>query len=141
MARLKSLKHAAAPKPELRAKERKVVLYQLGKQAYSDSIRLAWTRSTATVSDRRWKSLWLFGRKTELPRFPVTGDDLKLLGIDAGPQMGAILRMLEDWWTAAGFPEDKRALLRRLETMGSLPAARGSAHKNGVKTADGVEER
>jgi poly(A) polymerase len=141
MARLKSLKHAAAPKPELRAKERKVVLYQLGKQAYSDSIRLAWARSTAPVSDRGWKSLWLFGRKTELPRFPVTGDDLKLLGIDAGPQMGAILRMLEDWWTAAGFPEDKGAVLRRLEAMGGLPAVAGSAHKDGVTTADGVEER
>ncbi|HEU4498460.1 MAG TPA: hypothetical protein VFR60_03900, partial [Sphingomicrobium sp.] len=95
----------------------------------------------ATVSDRRWKSLWLFGRKTELPRFPVTGDDLKLLGIDAGPQMGAILRMLEDWWTAAGFPEDKGAVLRRLETMGGLPAVAGSAQKDGVTTADGVEER
>jgi len=120
MRRLKDVKHSGTLSPQLRSNERKVVLHQLGRQAYVDSVRLAWGRSKAPFDDKRWKSLLLFERKTALPQFPVSGEDLKLMGIEAGPRMGAILKVLEDWWTASGFPEDKAVVLKRLESLGSL---------------------
>jgi poly(A) polymerase len=123
MTRLKAFRQTGAPLPDLRPHERKVVLYQLGRQAYTDSIRLAWARSRASCEDRAWRELLRFERKTELPRFPVTGSDLKRSGIEAGPQMGAVLKALEDWWMAAGFPEDKETVLKRLEIMSPPPKA------------------
>jgi poly(A) polymerase len=139
MARLKSFKHAAAPSPVLRANERKVVLYQLGRQAYVDSVRLAWARSRAPTDDKRWKGLLVFEQKTHLPPFPVSGNDLKARGIEAGPKMGAILKALEDWWMAAGFPEDKAEVLKRLESIALLPAAAASAQKGDVSKEQGAE--
>jgi poly(A) polymerase len=139
MARLKAVRETAAPLPNLRPPERRVVLYQLGRQAYSDSIRLAWARSKASSDDRAWRDLLQFERKTELPRFPVTGSDLKRSGIEAGPQMGAVLKALEDWWIAAGFPEDKEAVLRRLQIMS--PLRKTAREDKDEPPAHGGEER
>jgi poly(A) polymerase len=139
MARLKSLRHAGAPAPELRANERKVVLYQLGRQAYVDAVRIAWAGSKASTRDRRWKNLLLFERKTELPEFPVSGADLKARGIRAGPEMGAILKSLEDWWLAAGFPSDKAVVLKRLDSMLPLPSGDAAAHKSENSKKQGSE--
>lgn len=130
MARLKALEHWASPVPGLRAAERKIVLYHMGRQAFADSTRLAWARSKAAASDKNWRKLFNFGCKTELPRFPITGEDLKARGIVPGPQLGAMLRALEDWWMAAGFPQDKALLLKRLDVVAPLPSAAGSAHKD-----------
>jgi poly(A) polymerase len=139
MARVRSFKHAAAPSPALRANERKVVLYQLGRQAYADSVRLAWARSRNPADDKRWKGLLLLEQKTQLPQFPVSGNDLKARGIEAGPKMGAILKALEDWWMAAGFPEDKTKVLKRLESIAGLPSETASAHKGDVSKEQGAE--
>jgi poly(A) polymerase len=129
MARLKALKQWPSPGPGLRAAERKIVLYQMGRQAFLDSVRLAWTKSSAAASDKGWQNLFNFGRKAELPRFPITGEELKARGVAPGPQLGAMLRTLEDWWMAVGFPEDKALLLKRLDAVAPLPSAAGSAHK------------
>ena len=130
MARLKALKNGTLPAPGLRATERKIVLYQMGRQAFLDGVRLGWARSKAAANDRGWRNLLNFGCKTELPRFPITGEELKARGVAPGPQFGAMLRALEDWWMAAGFPEDKALLLKRLDAVAPLPSPAGSAHKD-----------
>jgi poly(A) polymerase len=106
------------PSPKLRPKERKIVLYQFGRETYRDNVRLAWARSRAGVRDAGWRKLLLFERRAELPEFPVSGADLIARGVAPGPAMGGMLRVLEDWWIAAGFPEDKEQVLRRLASMG-----------------------
>jgi poly(A) polymerase len=140
MMRLKALKNGTPPVPGLRAAERKIVLYQMGQQAFLDSVRLSWARSNAQASDRSWRNLFNFGRKTKLSRFPITGEDLKARGVLPGPQFGAILRALEDWWTAAGFPEDKALLLRRLDALAPLPNAAGGAHKDVPARTESTEK-
>jgi poly(A) polymerase len=138
MARLKALRSGAAPSPALRPRERKIVLYQLGRQAYLDQIRLAWARSRASANDKAWRALVNFARKTEMSKFPVTGDDLKSLGVEPGPRMGALLRTLEDWWVASGFPEDKELVLKRLASIAALPNPQTFAHKKESKTEQGA---
>ena len=39
----------------------------------------------------------------DIPVLPLAGDDLKEIGVEAGPQMGEILRAVEAWWIAADF--------------------------------------
>jgi poly(A) polymerase len=122
MARLKALSSAGEPSPRLRPAERRAVLYQLGRQAYKDSIRIAWAASRAPVKDAGWKKLLRFEHDAALPEFPVSGADLIARGIKPGPAMGRTLKALEDWWIAADFPEDKEEVLRRLASIGSAAA-------------------
>jgi poly(A) polymerase len=140
MARLNALKHGPAPLPGLREAERRVVLYQLGKQAFLDSVRLGWARSKVPASDKGWRSLLMFGRRAELPRFPVSGEDLKARGMQPGPQLGATLKALEDWWMATGFPADKALVLKRLDAMAPLPSTAGSAHNDPAAAVEKAEE-
>ena len=119
MARLKALSSAGKASPSLRPAERRAVLYQLGRQAYKDSIRIAWAASMVPVKDAGWKKLLLFEKDAALPEFPVSGADLIARGIKPGPAMGLTLKALEDWWIAAGFPEDKEQVLRRLASIGT----------------------
>jgi hypothetical protein len=44
--------------------------------------------------------------------------------------MGQILKALEDWWMASGFPEDKALVLERLKSIAPLPNAVASPHKD-----------
>lgn len=54
-----------------------------------------------------------FAKTWERPRFPVGGDDLKALGMTAGPAMGARLKQLEDQWVASNFSLTKEQLLEQ----------------------------
>jgi len=119
MARVRALSSAGEPSPSLRPAERRAVLYQLGRQAYKDSIRIAWAASRAPIKDTGWKKLLLFEKDAALPQFPVSGADLIARGMKPGPAMGRTLRALEDWWIAAGFPEEKEQLLLQLAIIGT----------------------
>jgi poly(A) polymerase len=133
MARLKALASAGEPSPRLRAGERRIVLYQLGRQAFKDTVRIAWGRSRASARDVQWKKLLLFEKGAVLPQFPVSGADLIARGVKPGPLMGGMLRALEDWWMAAGFPEDREQVLRRLGSMGIASSGEETpATKQGV---------
>lgn len=115
--RLEAVHSAAPPSPELRPRERRVVLYQLGRQAFVDAARIAFARSGAKPGDSRWKALIAFARRSELPAFQLKGRDLLDLGYSQGPEIGRILKALEDWWIAAGFPSDKKAVLERARAI------------------------
>ncbi|HEY7747114.1 MAG TPA: CCA tRNA nucleotidyltransferase [Aestuariivirgaceae bacterium] len=139
MDRLRALGPAGSVSPQLRPHERKIVLYQFGRQTYLDGVRCAWALS-AVPKDPRWRRLLRFERRASLPKFPVTGADLKALGIEAGPTMGAMLKALEDWWMASGFPDDKHVILKRLEALRRLPSSASFGHKQPLKTEQGAED-
>ena len=124
--RLEAVARNGAPSADLRPAERRVVLYHLGREAFADAVRLAWARSGVGPSDRGWRSLLAFGRRTEPPTFPVKGRDLLDLGIAAGPHVGRILKSLEDWWIAAGFTPGREALLERARTLRVAPSSVGA---------------
>ena len=41
------------------------------------------------------------------PRFPIGGLDLLEIGVKAGPHVGQILRVVEDWWVRRDFAPDR----------------------------------
>ncbi|MEM7213464.1 MAG: CCA tRNA nucleotidyltransferase [Pseudomonadota bacterium] len=47
-------------------------------------------------------------------RFPIKPKDLMTRGIEAGPKLGEMLRLLEDHWIASGFELEKQALLEEI---------------------------
>ncbi len=88
-------------------------------QADDDALRRALAGESREVLLGR---VWLAGGDADLlarlsampaPAFPLRGRDLRAAGVPAGPEMGALLRALRDWWLAGGCTGDVRAELRR----------------------------
>ena len=49
------------------------------------------------------------------PPFPLKGRDLRARGVPSGPDLGRLLRALEDWWIARAFRPDRDACLAELD--------------------------
>lgn len=113
--RLEAVSHHASPTPRLRERERRVVLYHLGQEAWRDTVRLAWARAKDPVASQKWRGLLALADEWPIPRFPLTGKDLLAHGLKPGPAVGRVLDRLEDWWIASDFAADKASLLRKLE--------------------------
>jgi len=101
--------------PGLRDAERKIVLYQMGKDRFRDAVRCRWALSDDAIDDTGWLDLLRLPDNWPVPVFPVKGGDLIKLGINSGPELGDKLQALEDWWMAAGFPDDRNEILSQLQ--------------------------
>ncbi len=96
-------------------------LYRHGGQPIRDRLKLALAsaRARAAASDQAlieaggYARLLKFAEKWKAPRFPLKGADLRAIGVPAGPDMGKLLKRLEDEWVEAGFRLDAGALLER----------------------------
>jgi len=114
LSRLDALGKHMPPTPELRVQERRAILHAMGEECWRDSVRIAWARSKSPLSDKTWRDLLRLPDKWQAPVFPVKGADLVAAGIAPGPEVGRVLRDLEDWWVAAGFKPGKDELIARL---------------------------
>jgi poly(A) polymerase len=112
--RLVAIAQHVGPTPRLRERERRVVLYHLGQEAWRDTVRLAWAKSKNSAGSQKWRDLLAFTEQWPIPRFPLMGKDLLAHGVKEGPLLGKELARLEDWWIASDFTADKDDLLRRL---------------------------
>ncbi|XP_077323628.1 CCA tRNA nucleotidyltransferase 1, mitochondrial isoform X2 [Lithobates pipiens] len=54
-----------------------------------------------------------------LPRFPVSGHDLRRLGVSSGKEIGRILLELREQWKESGYRSDKEELLNSVQGGGS----------------------
>lgn len=50
-------------------------------------------------------------------KLPIGGEDVKALGVPAGPRVGVLLHAVEDWWVARDFAPDRAACLARLRDL------------------------
>ena len=101
--------------PRLRDSERKIVLYQMGADGYRDAVRCRWALSGDAIDDAGWLALLCLPGDWPVPVFPVKGRDLINRGVTPGPELGDKLQALEDWWMAAGFPDDRNEILSQLQ--------------------------
>lgn len=115
--RLDALAQAPPVTPALRARERRAMLYHLGEQAWRDAGRLAWARARGRADDEAWRGLVEFPRGWRPPRFPVSGGDLGRRGLPSGPEIGRLLRKLEDWWIACDFQPTRQDVLDHLPRL------------------------
>jgi poly(A) polymerase len=115
--RIAGMMTGPAPTPRLRGQERRAILYQVGKQAWRDCVRLAWARSGAKSDDRNWRELLQLPERWPIPVLPVHGRDLMRRGHAAGPEIGELLRRIEDWWIASDFRPDKNELLAKFASQ------------------------
>ena len=74
------------------------------------------------IISSRWMSLADLALGWNAPDFPVSGQDLKALGIEAGPAMGRAMKALTALWVKSGFTADKQKLLMILPMIMGKPA-------------------
>lgn len=99
-------------------------LYLLGEERYRDHVLLAWAsyRHVYGVSGPKpgasgtatWDRLLRLPQTAPVPKFPLSGQDVLDAGLAPGPQVGEVLRELEENWIAEGFVSDREALLLKL---------------------------
>lgn len=88
----------------------RVLLYRLGPQNYTDRMLLAWSRSQDAADDSRWRDLAALPERWPIPSFPISASDLMARGIVRGPALGAALRVAEEAWIGADFPQDRATI-------------------------------
>ena len=96
-------------------------LYRNGRQPIVDRLRLslasargrAAESNDALVEAAGYARLLRFAEKWTTPKFPLKGADLQAIGMPDGPEMGKLLKRLEEEWAEADFRLDGGALLER----------------------------
>lgn len=86
-------------------------LYRLGPDAYAARMVLAWATSGGPATDSDWRGAATLAERWEAPVFPLRGPDVTALGKFSGPEIGEMLRAVEQRWIAGGFAEDREGLL------------------------------
>jgi poly(A) polymerase len=103
----------------------KRALYRLGTSAYRDFIRLAWADSDASPHDENWHAAFFLPEGWQAPVFPVKGSDILALGGLQGPEIGVLLRRLEEHWIAHNFAPSREELLNEAEALSRRPPKQG----------------
>ncbi|MDQ7250097.1 CCA tRNA nucleotidyltransferase [Dongia sedimenti] len=84
-------------------------VYDLGNALALDLLLVDWDQA-----DIDWLNAFEIVRDWLRPEFPVRGRDLSALGIAAGPEIGRLLKELEEWWIAGDFAADREHALAEL---------------------------
>jgi len=97
------------------------LLYRVGIPGVIDRLRLAIAaarvkaveQDEALVEAGGYARQLRFAESWKKPEFPLRGADLAGLGIHPGPDMGKLLKLLEEEWLGSGFTLDRDSLLAR----------------------------
>ena len=103
--------------PELDDHAQRHLIYRLGPKRFRDLIFLAWATETKDENEAAWGAMLETAEMWEAPPFPVTGADVLARGIPEGPEVGDLLRTVEDWWIENDFAPGRTALLERLDAL------------------------
>ncbi len=95
-----------------------LLVYRFGRQGAIDGLLAYWARMRAqnTADEAGFSALLADLRAQKAPEFPLKGADLIAAGHAAGPQLGNLLRKLEQEWHDSGFTLTKQELISRAET-------------------------
>ena len=91
------------------------LIYRSGKGRFRDVVLLAWARDTE--NEIAWRAMLETIEQWEAPTFPLTGADVLARGIPEGPEVGRLLKAVEEWWIERDFEPDRTALLDRLDAL------------------------
>ena len=112
-----------SPAPDAKTTEAQLAqaLYRGDRQAFVDRLRLSLAAARAKAGEddgammaaAGYSRLLAFAEKWERPVLPVKGADLSALGAKPGPEIGAVLKELEEGWVSSAFTLTRAALLER----------------------------
>ncbi|MFC4235698.1 CCA tRNA nucleotidyltransferase [Thalassospira xianhensis] len=96
-------------------------LYRLGVDAFRDAVLIAWAARASvpprpgSVENKQWQGLLQAANDWVPVKLPIQGRDILVAGLaPAGPQMGRLLKLAEEYWLANAFvpgPDELMAYL------------------------------
>ncbi len=114
--RLFSIASQATSLPaSLDTRAQRSLIYQSGKERFRDVVLLAWARDTE--NEIAWRAMLETIEQWEAPTFLLNGADVLARDIEEGPEVGALLREVEEWWIERDFAPDRAALLEKLDAL------------------------
>ena len=102
----------------------KRLLYRSGPEDYVVQVLLSWATRGARPDDADWQRALSLPARWQAPEFPLRGPDITALGDFKGPEIGAMLRAVEQQWIDGGFAEDRDQLLARAKLRAKRRAER-----------------
>jgi len=108
---------------DMNTQTKRVALYRLGADFWRDRVLIDWAEEIArgTPQDRHitdaWRELYNLPNEWTPPAFPLQGNDVLALGVEAGPAIGRHLAEVEEWWIADGFAAGREACLAKLREL------------------------
>jgi poly(A) polymerase len=103
----------SAARPEFAVSDAHLVrreIYDLGNAPALDLLLTDWP-APEVDSQRAYEIV----RDWPRPELPVKGRDVSALGVPAGPEIGRLLKDLEDWWIAGDFAADREQCIAELK--------------------------
>ncbi|HMA16595.1 MAG TPA: CCA tRNA nucleotidyltransferase, partial [Kiloniellaceae bacterium] len=100
-----------------------IAFYRSGPPCVRSALTLGCARLLAADPERRTEALaglaaaFAAADAWQERRFPLGGRDVLALGYTAGPDVGSLLRAVEDWWIAEDFAPGREACLVRLRAL------------------------
>lgn len=91
---------------------RRRALYRLGAGTLRDLALLAWADGDVGLA----RPALELARGGEAPRLPVRGEDVRALGVAAGPEIGRLLAAVEAWWEAGDYRAGRDECLAQLKS-------------------------
>jgi len=108
---------------EMNTETKQLALYRLDPDLWRDRVLIDWAEeiATGTPQDRHitdaWRAIYKFSDEWTPPAFPLQGNDVLDLGVEAGPAVGGYLTEVEEWWIAGGFTANRKACLTKLREL------------------------
>ncbi|HVO05070.1 MAG TPA: CCA tRNA nucleotidyltransferase [Candidatus Cybelea sp.] len=99
-------------------------VYDLGNALALDLLLVDWGAGEPdAVGENDWHEAYEIVRDWKRPDFPLSGGDATKLGLAPGPEIGKLMRDVEEWWIAGDFAADREhclaELMRRVEGRGA----------------------
>ena len=106
---------SVVPSPGMDGPARRRAIYAAGAAAWPDLVLSAWADGRDNTDDESWRGLFTEMKRWPRPKFPLTGQDVKKLGVGEGAAVGELLRAAEAWWIEGDFAAGRQDCLAWLK--------------------------
>ena len=103
--------------PRIDRRVQRRLLYRLGRERFRDLLLVVWAEENLDEKDSSLRAMLEIADTWKAPEFPLRGADVLALGTPAGPEVGELLRTVEDWWIDRGFEPNRTAVLEKLDAL------------------------
>ncbi len=103
--------------PRIDRRVQRRLLYRLGRERFWDLVLVVWAKENLDAKDSSLRAMLEIADAWETPEFLLRGEDVIERGIEEGPEVGELLKAVEDWWVEQDFRPDRAALLEKLDAL------------------------
>ena len=103
--------------PRIDRRVQRRLLHRLGRERFWDLVLVVWAEENLDEKDSPLRAMLEIADTWEAPEFLLRGADVIERGVEEGPEIGRLLKAVEDWWIERDFVPDRAALLEKLDAL------------------------